>query len=354
MPPIAFSPAPPQFGYGLKEAAARLNICPTTLKRACRRLGVPRWPRREIVKHKKKKAGVGVARGEGGGQQPPNGAAHQQQQQAGSGPSPLPPNGFSSGSGPSSGGAPLHLLGASQAGGHAWLPRPSSSSLLNGLPGPGLLPIPSPLGMGADLAAAIAAGIGMQQAQQQQAQQQQAQQQQAQQQQQQQQQPDPAFVGHVMQLLQQQHGGGGPLAGLPPLHGVHAAGGHHGHLPPGSHPPLGGHAPLPPPPAPLLSNLGLPRRADSRLNTSVGQGMGSLDILAAADFEMSGEHGQGLMGRVMLRAVWRFLRVLREGGGAPTSTPADGEGKHAPGCAASASASRPPAARQQQRCLAAL
>ncbi|PSC70446.1 rhodanese-like domain-containing chloroplastic [Micractinium conductrix] len=351
-----------QFGYGLKEAAARLNICPTTLKRACRRLGVPRWPRREIVKHKKKKAGVGVARGEGGGQQPPNGAAHQQQQQAGSGPSPLPPNGFSSGSGPSSGGAPLHLLGASQAGGHAGLPRPSSSSLLNGLPGPGLLPIPSPLGMGADLAAAIAAGIGMQQAQQQQAQQQQAQQQQAQQQQaqqqqQQQQQPDPAFVGHVMQLLQQQHGGGGPLAGLPPLHGGHAAGGHHGHLPPGSHPPLGGHAPLPPPPAPLLSNLGLPRRADSRLNTSVGQGMGSLDILAAADFEMSvGNVSVGNSPRIALSNLGGLSNLglsgfdFAPGGGgpAPTATATGGAGgatgpQNGPAAVSSKAMPRPPA-----------
>ena len=34
-----------QFGKGLKEAADSLGMCATTLKRACRRLGVRRWPR---------------------------------------------------------------------------------------------------------------------------------------------------------------------------------------------------------------------------------------------------------------------------------------------------------------------
>ncbi|CAL8467791.1 g7329 [Coccomyxa elongata] len=39
-----------QFGVGLREAAANLRICPTTLKRACRRHGITRWPRRQLAK----------------------------------------------------------------------------------------------------------------------------------------------------------------------------------------------------------------------------------------------------------------------------------------------------------------
>ncbi|KAK9835194.1 hypothetical protein WJX81_005064 [Elliptochloris bilobata] len=38
------------FNLGLREAANRLGICPTTLKRACRRHGIQRWPRRQLAK----------------------------------------------------------------------------------------------------------------------------------------------------------------------------------------------------------------------------------------------------------------------------------------------------------------
>jgi hypothetical protein len=300
-----------QFGYGLKEAAARLNICPTTLKRACRRLGIPRWPRRELVKHKKARQATRADGGNGGGgggsaaAGAPNGHANGSLNKG---------QGFSTGSGPSSGGSgnPQMMLAAAAAAAAAatqsQLQRPASSSLLSGLGLQGMEQL-LPLQGGADLAAAIAGGL----------------------QQQGQGQggggpANPALVSQVLQQLLVQHqqqgqqpqgqqaNGGGPggpawqSGGLPPLH----AGGPQraGSLPQ----PLGGSQPLPAlqglgggpmnggalhggghalprispgPPVPLLSNLGLPRRADSKLQ-SLGPGMGSLDILAAADLDVSG------------------------------------------------------------------
>ncbi|GIL73231.1 hypothetical protein Vretimale_4836 [Volvox reticuliferus] len=47
---LRFEDLQAQFGLGLKEAANNLGICATTLKRACRRHGIKRWPRRQIAK----------------------------------------------------------------------------------------------------------------------------------------------------------------------------------------------------------------------------------------------------------------------------------------------------------------
>ena len=52
-----------QFGVGLREAAANLKICPTTLKRACRRHGITRWPRRQLARLHRE----GSSRSEGSG-----------------------------------------------------------------------------------------------------------------------------------------------------------------------------------------------------------------------------------------------------------------------------------------------
>ena len=48
-----------QFGKGIKDAAKALGICTTTLKRACRRHGITRWPRRQIAKLNKALAQIG-------------------------------------------------------------------------------------------------------------------------------------------------------------------------------------------------------------------------------------------------------------------------------------------------------
>eukprot|EP00884_Botryococcus_braunii_P014376 jgi/Botrbrau1/2293/Bobra.101_2s0115.3 len=40
----------PHFPKKLKEAAAALSVCPTTLKRNCRRLGINKWPQRAVTK----------------------------------------------------------------------------------------------------------------------------------------------------------------------------------------------------------------------------------------------------------------------------------------------------------------
>lgn len=50
-----------QFGKGIKDAAKDLGICTTTLKRACRRHGITRWPRRQIAKLNKALAQIGYA-----------------------------------------------------------------------------------------------------------------------------------------------------------------------------------------------------------------------------------------------------------------------------------------------------
>ncbi len=39
----------PHFHLNLRDAAAALDICPTTLKRTCRRLGIRNWPRKALA-----------------------------------------------------------------------------------------------------------------------------------------------------------------------------------------------------------------------------------------------------------------------------------------------------------------
>ena len=298
---------------GSMPATASVSTCqPPWCPLPCRRLGVPRWPRREIARHKKAKQSVKPdGKGDGSkGEGAAGGASQQQQQQQqqgggggpGSGPGSAALKGLSSGSGGSGqqqqqqqqqGAAQLApLLPGGPPG--SQLVRPASSSLLTGLTGlEQLLPIQPQLGPPApggglppELAAALASTLTQQAMQQGGG-------------------PlgglPPQLVGPVMQLLQQNQAMGGlvappqpplawqapapqaapglppGLAGLPPLLPI----------PRGGLPQAGAaHRQRSPPPAPSLSNLGLPMRADSKLH-SAGP-VGSLDILAHADLEMSG------------------------------------------------------------------
>jgi hypothetical protein len=49
-----------QFGVGLRQAALNLGLSMTTLKRCCRKYGITRWPRRELVKLKRALDSVGA------------------------------------------------------------------------------------------------------------------------------------------------------------------------------------------------------------------------------------------------------------------------------------------------------
>ena len=47
---LTFEDLSSHFALGLREAAANLGVCPTTLKRTCRKMGIRRWPRRHLQK----------------------------------------------------------------------------------------------------------------------------------------------------------------------------------------------------------------------------------------------------------------------------------------------------------------
>ena len=65
------------FHLGLKEAAMRLGVCATTLKRRCRKLGIERWPHRTIKKYEKALQQVRKMEAASGIQRTPSfGAAH--------------------------------------------------------------------------------------------------------------------------------------------------------------------------------------------------------------------------------------------------------------------------------------
>ncbi len=54
------------FHLGLKEAATKLGVCATTLKRKCRKHGVKAWPSREIKKYNKAMAQIQAVHSAGG------------------------------------------------------------------------------------------------------------------------------------------------------------------------------------------------------------------------------------------------------------------------------------------------
>ncbi|CAD7696777.1 unnamed protein product [Ostreobium quekettii] len=56
---LTFDDLKRHMNVGLKEAAAQLGICPTTLKRACRRNGITRWPCRQLAKLNKTMGDMG-------------------------------------------------------------------------------------------------------------------------------------------------------------------------------------------------------------------------------------------------------------------------------------------------------
>ena len=46
------------FSLGLRDAAARLGVCATTLKRHCRKHSIWKWPNRELKKYNRVRACV--------------------------------------------------------------------------------------------------------------------------------------------------------------------------------------------------------------------------------------------------------------------------------------------------------
>lgn len=56
---LSFEDLKRHMNVGLKEAAGQLGICPTTLKRACRRNGITRWPCRQLAKLNKTMSELG-------------------------------------------------------------------------------------------------------------------------------------------------------------------------------------------------------------------------------------------------------------------------------------------------------